>query len=167
MTDEMRTHDTIRLERTFDHPVGRVFRAYADVEERTRWSAPSEDEFVSFQTDDFRVGGIDQFTCGQREGGATFAGTTRYESVAADQHIVFTERLTGADDALLAMSLVTWRFDGDDERCRLTIIDKVTSFAVDGPITGSRQGYKAMLDQLHRQLETVPDPRPDDLEVSP
>ena len=146
-------HDTIRLERTFPHQPDRLFRAYADVEERTQWSAPSADEFVSFHSHDFREGGIDRFTCGLRDGTATFDGTTRYESISADRHIVFTERLTAAGGGLLAMSLVTWKLDPAEGGSRLTIVDQVTSFAGDGPIEGSRHGYGAMLDQLDRYLD--------------
>ncbi len=153
-------HDTIRLERVFPHPPDHVFRAYAEVDERRRWSAPSDEEFVSFQSHDFRVGGIDEFRCGRRADaggdGVTFRGTTRYESIAVDEHIVFTERLTDDRGQLLAMSLVSWLLDGDGESCRLTIIDQVTSFAGGGPIEGSRHGYAAMLDQLDRHLGRSP-----------
>ncbi len=149
-------HDTIRLDRIYPHPPDRVFRAYAEVEERRRWSAPSDDEYVTFQRHDFRVGGVDEFTCGRREdaerGDGAFHGVTRYESIVVDQHIVFTERLTDAGGGLLAMSLVTFQVDAHDDGCRLTIIDQVTSFAGAGPIEGSRHGYGAMLDQLERFL---------------
>lgn len=150
-------HDTIRLERIFRHPPARVFRAYADVEQRLRWSTPSDDEFVAFEAHDFRVGGIDRFRCGLRDdpdGGGTFGGTTRYEAIGEESHIVFTERLESAVGDLLAMSLVTMSFGADGEGCRFTIVDQVTSFAGDGPLEGSRHGYTAMLDQLDRFLST-------------
>ncbi len=156
VTPSILAHDTIRLERIYSHSAARVFRAYADVDERARWSAPSDDEYVSFDEHDFRVGGVDRFTCGRRSdptaSGTTFSGTTRYESIVDDDHVVFTERLVTADHELLAMSLVTWAVEPVDDGCRLTIVDQVTSFAGDGPIEGSRHGYRAMLDQLQRHL---------------
>ncbi len=150
-------HDTIRLERSCPHPPARVFRAYADVDQRIRWSAPSDDEFVAFESHDFRVGGIDRFSCGlvdDPDGRGTFGGTTRYEAIEEGSHIVFTERLESAAGDLLAMSLVTMSFAGDGDGCRFTVVDQVTSFAGDGPLEGSRHGYSAMLDRLDRFLST-------------
>ena len=156
MTTTPLAHETIRLERTFPHPPDRVFRAYADVDERCRWSAPSDDEYVTFEAHDFRVGGTDRFTCGLRvdptAAGTTFGGTTRYESIVDDHHIVFTERLVDTEGELVAMSLVSWIVEPVGGSSRLVVIDQVTSVAGDGPIDGSRHGYAAMLDQLDRHL---------------
>lgn len=154
MTTPALVHDTIRLERAYPHPPRRVFDAYADIDQRARWSAPSDDEFVAFTSHDFRVGGVDEFTCGLRDAPATahFTGLTRYESIVDADHVVFTERLIAGSGELLAMSLVTWSIAGVDDGAVLTITDQVTSFAGDGPIEGSRHGYGAMLDQLARFL---------------
>lgn len=147
-------HDTIRLDRTYPYPPARVFEAYADIDQRARWSAPSDDEFVTFSAHDFRVGGLDEFTCGPVEAPETahFTGVTRYESIVEPAHLVFTERLATASGELLAMSLVTWAVEAAAGGSTLTITDQVTSFAGDGPIEGSRHGYRAMLDQLDRFL---------------
>lgn len=144
-------HDTIRLERELPHSPARVFAAYADIDERVAWSAPTDDEIVIFESHDFRVGGTDRFICGPREA-PTFAGTTRYEHIEPDRLLVFTERLVTTEEVLLAISLASWQFDAMDDGCRLTIIDQVTSVAGDGPIEGSRHGYGAILDQLARHL---------------
>lgn len=130
-----------------------MFDAYADIEQRTIWSAPSDDEVVIFETHDFSVGGVDRFICGLRES-PSFAGTTRYHAIVDGETIVFTERLTNLDDDLSAVSLVTWHVTADGDGSLLTIIDQVTSIVGDGPIHGSRHGYTAMLDQLTEHLTT-------------
>lgn len=143
--------DTLRFERQLAHPPKAVFDAYADIHQRTVWSAPSDDEVVIFETHDFSVGGVDRFICGLKET-PSFLGTTRYEAIIDGEAIVFTERLTNLDDDLLAVSLVTWSVDAKGDGSVLTIVDQVTSVAGDGPIDGSRHGYSAMLDQLDAHL---------------
>lgn len=148
-------HDTLRFERVLAHPPDVVFAAYADVDQRVLWSAPSDDEIVIFESHDFAVGGVDHFICGLKES-PSFAGTTRYELIVDDEVIVFSERLVATNGDLLAMSLVTWAVTPDGKGATvLTITDQVTSAAGDGPIHGSRDGYNAMLDQLDAHLSTV------------
>ena len=83
-------HDTLHFERTFSRPPSVVFAAYADVDQRVVWSAPSDDEIVIFESHDFTVGGVDTFICGLKES-PSFAGTTRYEHIVDDEAIVFTD----------------------------------------------------------------------------
>lgn len=148
-------HATLTFERRLAHPPEIVFAAYADVDQRVLWSAPSDDEIVVFHDHDFRVGGVDHFLCGLKTE-PSFSGTTRYENIVADHSIVFTERLVSNDDVLLAMSLVTWAIQpAGADATTLTITDQVTSTAGDGPIEGSRHGYAAMLDQLTKHLSTL------------
>lgn len=118
--------------------------AYADIDQRTIWSAPSADEVVIFERHDFTEGGVDTFTCGLKES-PHFVGTTRYEAIVDGEMIVFTERLTSIDRALLAISLVTWSIAAERDGAILTVIDQVTSVAGTGPIEGSIAGYGAML----------------------
>ncbi|MEM9747934.1 MAG: SRPBCC domain-containing protein [Actinomycetota bacterium] len=152
MTTDL-AHDTLRFERRFAHPPRVVFDAYADIDQRVTWSAPSDDEVVIFETHDFTVGGIDRFICGPKES-PSFAGTTRYHAIVDGETIVFTERLTNLDDDLSAVSLVTWNVTADGDGSLLTIVDQVASIVGDGPIHGSRHGYTAMLDQLAKHLVT-------------
>lgn len=148
-------HDTIRFERTLAQPPHVVFAAYADIDQRVIWSAPSDDEIVIFESHDFAVGGVDHFICGRKES-PSFAGTTRYEHIVDDETIVFSERLVTTVGDLLAMSLVTWAVTPDGGGGTvLNITDQVTSAAGDGPIAGSRHGYTAMLDHLDAHLSKL------------
>ncbi len=150
MTTDL-AHDTLTFERHFPHPPAAVFEAYADIDQRVAWSAPSEDEVVIFESADFTVGGTDRFLCGLKDA-PSFAGTTSYHAIIDGETIVFTEHLTNLDDDLMAVSLVTWSVTSDGDGSKLIIVDQVTSVAGRGPIDGSRQGYAAILDQLDRHL---------------
>ncbi len=150
MTTDL-AHATLTFERHFPHPAPAVFDAYADIDQRVVWSAPSENEIVIFESHDFTVGGTDRFLCGLKEA-PSFAGITRYHAIIDGAMIVFTEHLTALDDRVLAISLVTWTVEPDRDGAKLTIVDQVTSLSGSGAIEGSRHGYTAMLDQLERHL---------------
>ncbi len=143
-------HETIRLERHLQHQPAAVFTAYADVEQRVAWTAPSDEEIIMFESDDFTVGGIDTFLCGPREA-PNFVGVTRYEDIVDGERIVFTERLMNGEQ-LLAMSLITWELTPTATGTTLAVTDQVTSLAGQGPIDGSRHGYNAILDRLSIHL---------------
>lgn len=145
-------HDTIRLERDLPHPPEVVFDAYADIDRRTSWSVPSDDEVMIYESADFTIGGTDHFICGPRDH-PNFAGTTRYHHID-ESSIVFTEHLTDDQSTLLAVSLVTWHTSTTPTGCRLVVTDQVTSTAGQGPIDGSRAGYAAVLDRLVQHLRT-------------
>ena len=147
-------HETIRLERQLQHPPAAVFAAYADVEQRVAWTAPSDEEIVIFESDDFSVGGVDRFLCGPRDA-PDFVGTTRYEDIVDSERIVFTERLSHGDE-LLAMSLITWSLTPSKTGTTLVVTDQVASLAGQGPIDGSREGYTAILDRLAAHLASTP-----------
>mgnify|MGYP001140740641 CR=1 FL=1 len=59
-------HETLVFERRFRSSPRAVFAAYADVEARARWSAPSDATAVVYSVSDFRVDGVDRFRCGDK-----------------------------------------------------------------------------------------------------
>ncbi len=145
-------HDTIRLERDLPHPPQAVFGAYADLDQRTSWSVPSDDEVIIYESADFAIGGTDRFMCGAREN-PSFIGTTYYHHID-ENAFVFTEHLADDSENLLAVSLVTWHVTTTPSGCLLVVTDQVTSTAGQGPVDGSRDGYNAVLDNLVKHLST-------------
>ncbi|MDH3680550.1 MAG: SRPBCC domain-containing protein [Acidimicrobiia bacterium] len=141
---------TIQVERNLRQRPELVFDAYADVDQRVRWRA-SSDEPVVFQSHDFRVGGTDHFVRGL-PGSPSCAGTTCYEHIATNERIVFTERFVDSGDQLLAISVVTWTIAPSGTGALLIITDQTTSVVGSGPIEGSRYAYQVMLDRLARHL---------------
>lgn len=143
-------HGTVVVDRHYPHPPAAVFAAYADIDQRSAWSAPSDAEELVFDSHDFRVGGHDGFRCGLK-GNLVFSGTTRYEYIVDGSLIVFTESVTMNGDPR-AVSLVAWHVTADGDGSRLTITDQVTSFVGPDEIEGQRAGYTGILDQLARFL---------------
>ena len=141
---------TIRVERSLDHRPHRVFDAYADIDQRTQWMAPPDD-LISFESHHFRTGASDHFVrASQGKRGSLV--TTRYEHIVDNEHIVFTERLTAANDQLLAISLVSWFLAPSEPGTLLTITDHTASVVGSRPIEGARHRYEVMVDRLARYL---------------
>ena len=62
MTAEM-YHRTTVLEKTFKVSVETVFAAWAELDKRARWNAPSDEVQIRYTEDDFSVGGKDVSLC--------------------------------------------------------------------------------------------------------
>jgi uncharacterized protein YndB with AHSA1/START domain len=146
MSDSSTKHDTLVFERVFTVPPARVYSAYADVDQRARWSAPSESAGVVYSSSDFRIGGEDRFRCGDKHD-LRYVGVLRYEDLVDNERIVYCERI--ATDAVpLAVSLVTWELSANGVGTRLRVTAQVTSFVGADMIDGTRAGTNAALDNL-------------------
>ena len=78
----------LRMERTFDAPVDRVFRAWSDPGELSRWAWGSIGHDVRADVD-LRVGGAYRVTTAQ-PGQATLAFEGTYEDVVPEQRLVYS-----------------------------------------------------------------------------
>jgi len=139
-------HETLVFERRLRASPSAVFAAYADVDARARWSAPSDTAAVVYAASDFRVDGVDRFRCGSKTD-LQFEGTVRYADVVENERIVYSE-VIATKDMRLAVSLVTWELFPDGTGSRLVVTDQVASFVGDDMIAGSRMGMNAALDNL-------------------
>lgn len=139
-------HETLVFERRLRASPDAVFAAYADVDARARWSAPSATAAVVYSSADFRVDGTDAFRCG-RSDDLRFAGVVRYVDIRDGRRIVYCE-VIATSDAPLSASLVTWELSADGSGTRLVVTDQVTSFVGMDMIDGSRSGMNGALDNL-------------------
>lgn len=142
---------TIQVERHFDHQPERVFEAYADIDQRTRWIA-APDDAISFESHHFRAGGSDHFVRGPREN-PIFLGTTQYEYIVYNERVVSIQKLRAPNDQLLSVSLISWSVVPSGNGALLTITDHTTSVVGSRPIEGAKHRYEGMLDRLTLHLE--------------
>jgi len=154
MSNESTQHATLVLERVYPTSPHRVFGAYADVEVRARWGAPSDTEAIVYSEAHFTVGGSDSYRCGPKSD-LPYRGTVRYEDIVTDRRIVFTETIQDAD-ALLSISLITWEIFPEQSGTRLVVTDQIVSFAGAAMVAGSEAGTNAALDNLGTWLERQP-----------
>jgi uncharacterized protein YndB with AHSA1/START domain len=140
-------HETIQLKQEFSALPDRVFRAFVDVEERQKWSAPSDATAVLIDHSDVRTGGSEATRCGSKDN-LRFRTEVHYHLVEENRTICFAETLFEGDKVLMA-ALVTFDFGkGDDGGTLLTLTDQITSFVGPEGIEGHRQGFAAALGNL-------------------
>lgn len=143
-------HETIAIERTFDHPVADVFAAWADPAIRAAWSPPAPGHVVIYDQAAFSVGGSDRSRCGPAADPDVDV-EARYLSIVQDGRIVFSEVISHGGRQLSA-SLVSASFAGIGGRTRFALTVQIASFAGPGIVDGNRQGWAAALGNLADHL---------------
>lgn len=106
-------HETFVVERHYDHPMNRVFAAFADPSQKRAWYADSRGHDVDAFESDFRIGGVDRFVCRLRATspfpGLQIDTNGRYLDIATNQRIVIASRTKFAGETRSA-SLMTFEF---------------------------------------------------------
>ena len=135
------THSTWTLERTYDAPPARVFKAFADKEAKSQWFGGGEE----LQWDlDFRVGGR-EVNIGRTDSGTVFSLEALYQDIVPDERKM--------DDARISVSLATIQLEAADGGTRLTFTEQ--GAYLDGLDTPEQRehGTGELFDSLGRSLE--------------
>lgn len=146
MSESITVHATLVFERMVPATCSRVFNAYADVEERQKWGAPSDNTALIYDHADFREGGADAFRCGPKSN-PNIHGATRYLDIVVNRRIVSTETIS-MDGRRLCASLQTLELDPVDDRTKLKSTIQLVSFVGPDMVKGHENGTKASLDNL-------------------
>jgi uncharacterized protein YndB with AHSA1/START domain len=139
-------HATLAFERVIPATSDRVFTAYADVDERKKWGAPSDNTALIYDHADFREGGKDVFRCGPKSN-PDIHGTTRYLDIVVNRRIVSTETIA-VDGRRLCASLTTLEFDPDGDHTKLKSTIQLVSFIGQDMVKGHENGTNASLTNL-------------------
>jgi uncharacterized protein YndB with AHSA1/START domain len=146
MGESATVHATITFERIVPATADRVFAAYADVDDRKKWGAPSDNTALIYDQADFREGGEDVFRCGSKSN-PNIQGTTRYLDVAVNRRIVSSETIC-LDGRRLCASLTTLELDPDGDHTKLKSTIQLVSFVGQDMVRGYENGTNASLDNL-------------------
>ena len=156
MTDRIVSHSTFVIARTYTAAPQQVFRAFSDPARKRRWFAEGEGfEVESFEMD-FRVGGFERSRFRFKEGSPVHAGTpcandTVYLDIINNERIVLAYTMTVGGNRISA-SQSTFELLADGTGTKLVFTEQAAFFAkADGPQI-REQGWRALLDQLAREL---------------
>ncbi len=146
MSESAAFHATLFFERMIPATCDQVFTAYADVDQRKKWGAPSEKTALIYDQADFREGSGDSFRCGAKAN-PDIHGATRYLDILINRRIVSTETIS-MDGRRLCASLQTLELDpvGDSTQLKSTI--QLVSFVGQDMVKGHESGTNASLDNL-------------------
>jgi uncharacterized protein YndB with AHSA1/START domain len=139
-------HDTFVIERSYDVPVARAFRAWADPELKARWFLGSAEAVEAGYRLDFRVGGHEFFRGGPPEG-TVHTYDSEFRDIVPDERIVYTYEMF-ADDDRISVSVATVEFRSQGPGTQLIL----TEYGVylDGRDTSGQreEGTTSLLDSL-------------------
>ncbi len=98
MSERSTEHATFVIERTYPAEPARVFRAFADVEQKAKWFGPPE--MGSDRIDlDFRVGGTERFEADGPDG-ARYSYRALYQDIVEGERIVYTYEMYREEDRI-------------------------------------------------------------------
>ncbi len=145
------THSTWTLERTYDAPPARVFKAWADKDAKAQWFGGGEE----LQWDlDFRTGGR-EVNIGRMDSGMVFSLEAIYQDIVPDERIVYSYEMK-MDDARISVSPATVQLEADGDGTRLTYTEQ--DAYLDGLDTPDQRehGTGELLNALGKSLEKAP-----------
>lgn len=146
MPDENLKHSTLRLERTCEAPVDRVFAVFADPVARAEWGTPSETATFFYEKADFREGGHDVFRCGSKSD-PQYRGVTTYLEIVPNQRIISSE-VVETNGRKLLITLSTTVFEPAGDATKVTVTAQLTSLAGEDMLKGAEFGHNSSLDNL-------------------
>jgi uncharacterized protein YndB with AHSA1/START domain len=143
-------HSSFVIERHFEFPVEKVWRAWTDPSAKAAWFNGGADLVEKIREMDFRVGGRDRFV-GKWKSGMTSDFTNTYLDIVRNERIVYTYWMS-LNDKLISFSLATVEFIARDGGADLKLTEQgafVDGFEDKG---GREHGTNAIIDKLHAFL---------------
>src|SRR3546814_12639060 len=109
MTERSVTHATFTIERRYDAPPARVFKAFEDPVQKRRWFVEGEGwEVETFETD-FRVGGFERSSF-RFQGGPLVTNDTLFQEIEPGERIIIAYTMTVGGNSISA-SQATMQFE--------------------------------------------------------
>ena len=146
MTPSTVAHDTFVIERTYDIPIGQVFRAWADPVLKARWFAGSADALGAGYELDFRVGGL-EVNRGGPPGGPVYTYESEFRDIVPEQRIVYTYQMF-ADEARISVSVATVQFRSQEASTHLVLTEQGVFLDGHDTVAQREEGTRSLLDSL-------------------
>jgi uncharacterized protein YndB with AHSA1/START domain len=151
MTKSTVDHDTFVIERTYDIPIGQVFRAWADPMLKARWFAGSADALGAGYELDFRVGGL-EVNRGGPPGGPVYTYESEFRDIVPEQRIVHTYQMY-ADDVRISVSVATVQFRSQEASTHLVLTEQGVFLDGHDTVAQREVGTRSLLDSLAAILD--------------
>jgi uncharacterized protein YndB with AHSA1/START domain len=141
------THGSFTIERTYDAPPDRVFKAWADPAAKATWFAAGDAHEL-----DFRIGGR-ELNQGEYEG-SVYRYDALYHDIVEEERIVYTYDMY-KDDARISVSLGTIELRGAGDGTKLTYTENSAFFDGSDTPAQRQEGTESILDALGESLKAA------------
>ena len=144
---------TLRIERTLNAPLERVWKAWTDANEVAQWWGPSGVTNPTCVWEATPGGSIDIVMLAGPElgplAGQEWPMTGEFQEVVPMEKLVFTSNVI-VDGKVVMQALTTVTLHADGDKTLLTYSDEVTSATpeAEGPLAGMEMGTQQQLDKL-------------------
>jgi uncharacterized protein YndB with AHSA1/START domain len=144
-------HAAFHLERSYEAPVARVWKALTDESAKARWFAGTQGRWELIERHmDVRVGGTERLK-GRWDGGVVSTFDAVYHDVVANERLVYSY-VMHLDDRKISVSLATLQLTADGARTKLKVSEQ-GAFLDGYDDGGSREhGTSLLLDALGASL---------------
>ena len=152
MTERRVTHADFSIERTYPVPPARVYRAFADPDEKKRWFGETDGWETLENEMDFRAGGRET-NASRRAGEDTVHRFDNvYWDIVENERIVYTYSMH-LDDTRISVSLATLEFKPDGDGTRLTLTEQGAFLDGFDNVDQRKAGTEWLLDNLGKALD--------------
>jgi len=149
MSDRSTIHATFVIERTYDAPPPRVWRAWSEPAQKLRWFGPQELEKPEHELD-FRIGGHERMSV-RAPDGALYTFAARFQDIVENERFVHTYEMY-RDDARISVSVATIELEAAGAGTKLTLTEQgVFLDGLDTPAPrehGTRELLEALAEAL-------------------
>lgn len=153
-TSELTVHSTFVIERSYRHPLEKVFAAFAEPAQKRRWYAESDHDIQEFGMD-FRVGGNERFRYQFREGhpiaGSEILNEGSYHDIVPGQRIVMTSKMT-LNGKPIVVTLATIEFESSTTGTELIFTDQGTFIEWPAGREMIEAGWRGLFERLEKYL---------------
>ncbi|MGB6691741.1 MAG: SRPBCC domain-containing protein [Terracidiphilus sp.] len=153
-TESPTIHNTFVLERNFPQRPSRVFSAFAQPALKRRWYVDIEQDIRDFHMD-FRVGGVERFRYGFKEGhpiaGSEIANESIYQDIVDEKRIVMTSRMSLNGKPIVVM-LATFEFVPAEKGTDLILTHQGTYIDWPDGVKMIEMGWSQLIDRLQNEL---------------
>lgn len=149
--DRSVVHATFRLERLYDAPAAKVWKALTDEEAKARWFGGVASEWTLIERQmDVRVHGRERLK-GRWQGGVVSTFDALYHDVIPNQRLIYSYEMH-LDERKISVSLATIGLTDEGSRTRLTVTEQ-GAFLDGYDDAGAREhGTRLLLDALGASL---------------
>jgi uncharacterized protein YndB with AHSA1/START domain len=152
MAERSVTHATFTLERTYDAPPAKVFKAFADPAIKRRWFVEGDGWDVEEFAGEFKVGGNERSRF-RFKGGEPVRNDTTYHDIVPNERIIFAYTMTVGENRISA-SLATCEFKPSGSGTRFVFTEQGAFLEGFDSVSSREGGWKGLLDALGRAVKS-------------